>query len=164
MAFTELLQAPEPPHFYDVHAAVGRGAPNRRDDTMLVQHLLREVYSRPAAFAPPLVPPSGPPITVDGVAGPQTFEWILHFQKELKARGRNIATDGRIDRARGAVGLLSGTVYTILFLNSAFLKARPDVPYLWQASDCSELLKEALINNSRPVDASAPQVPASGGA
>ena len=167
MAFVELSAEPKLRFFYNVHAAVGPGAPNRRDDVLLVQHLLRQIYSRPVSFAPPLVPLAGPPLVVDGMAGPVTFQWIVHFQKEGKARGNNIATDGRVDRARGFVGSLSGTQYTILFMNNAFRTARPDVDHLWLAADCPPPLANGLIESSKPSAggaAGAPQVPASGGA
>ena len=111
--------------YYNLTDAVGPGALNRRSDVLLVQYLLREVYKSPAA-RPPTKPP-GAAIQVTGTADQATFAHILHYQQSLKSGGRNVATDGRIDPARGdqSRGSISGTQYTILFLNLSFKKARP---------------------------------------
>jgi peptidoglycan hydrolase-like protein with peptidoglycan-binding domain len=124
---------------------------NRRDDVLLVQYLLKDVYGNANAFAPPLQRPAGPDMAVDGYFGPQTRQWIQHFQLESRRRGNNIATDGVVDPARHgtAAATISTTFYTIVLLNLAFRKARPGFfPNVALDRSCPAELKAALL--SRP--------------
>ncbi len=78
MAHTENTGREEIPQMINLDMAVGKEPlsgliqPNRRDDVMLVQYFLRGIYSNPTAFQPPLIPPNGKLIKVDGFHGPQT--------------------------------------------------------------------------------------------
>jgi hypothetical protein len=147
MARVSLVQTATqgPKNFYNVDAAVGRGAANRRDDVLLVQYMLRENFKLLNTFKRDPFP--GGPVEVDGSAGPQTLAAILHFQKTLKKGGSSIATDGRVDPPvnEGTVGSISNTQYTILFLNLGFKDARPqDFPRLSQATDCPVEIRQRL--------------------
>lgn len=114
---------------YTVSSAVGAGCPNRREDVLLVQHLLRIAWKDGGGskgFRPPgeMQPPAA-----DGAYGPTTQKFINHFQKEAKARGANVLQDGRVDPVGitgGAQGSISGTFYTILALNAARNSRQPN--------------------------------------
>src|SRR5262245_22639083 len=147
MARVSLVQTATqgPKNFYNVDAAVGPGAPNRRDDVLLVQYMLRENFKILNTFGRDPFP--GGSVAVDGAAGPQTFAAILHYQNTLKKGGSSIATDGRVDPPVGdkTVGSTSNTQYTILFLNLGFKTARPqDWPRLSQAVDCPAEIRPQL--------------------
>jgi hypothetical protein len=122
--------------YYNLEQAVGPGAINLRSDVLLVQYFLRESFK---AGKPP-----GPPLEVTGFPNQATFDAIVLFQKAVKAKGRNVSTDGRIDPARGdqTHGSISGTQYTILFLNLSYKEARPkDFCTLDKAGDCPPELR-----------------------
>jgi hypothetical protein len=130
--------------YYTVHAAVGPGAPNRRDDVLLVQYLLRECFKSKKFTAAPF---PGGVVGVDGVAGQQTFAAIRHFQSVGKSQGQNMVQDGRVDppATDTTVSSISQTVYTILNLNSVFRGYRPqDWSRLSQAPDCPAELRVPL--------------------
>lgn len=124
--------------FYNVTMAVGTNAPNRRDDAFMVQYMLKRVYERPAYKNFTLTPQQGT-MSVDGVCGPITVRWIRHFQLDVRnVVGGPIFVDGRIDYADKGYGSISGTQYTIFYLNDAFeahykeifdnMPTHPDVP------------------------------------
>lgn len=102
--------------FVNVEHAVGRGAPNRRDDVKLVQYLLNAIGYR-------LVP--------DGFCGPKTQRAIQEFQEKMRASGTRTVPDGRVDRARGeqAFGAISNTVYAIVELNRQCFYSHPSAWY-----------------------------------
>ena len=107
--------------FYNVTDAVGAGTPNRKLDVMLVQYFLKRIYEHPE-YAPAM--PQGK-MVVDGVCGPITKNWILKFQLDANEEFGGVALDRRVDRARGGAagqkkGTISGTFYTVLFMNDAF--------------------------------------------
>jgi hypothetical protein len=122
---TMFVVSPVPMHgadyIYNLTDAVGLGARNLDEDVAVVQTMLSEIASRRI-----LVPGLQPGLKVDGRFGPLTQSQIRVFQKYIKSRGAPITTDGQIDRARGAVGSISGTIYTILYLNGCFWKVRPE--------------------------------------
>jgi hypothetical protein len=97
-------------------------APNRRDDVMLVQYLLRGILRRKS-------PQTAAKLAVDGFLGPITQGAINQFQFDLRGEAVLITTDGRVDRARGAVTSISATVYTIVWLNFKFQQANPTVDF-----------------------------------
>jgi len=107
--------------FYNVDFAVGPNAINKRTDVMLVQFFLREIYNHPSLIA------TKPPGTmvVDGLCGPITSQWILHFQQDVKKHGKSVLIDGRVDHARGeqcTLSSISRTGYTIGHLNATYRK------------------------------------------
>ena len=133
------------PYFYNVHRAVGPGRPNQHEDVLLVQYFLKSIYDHPNATNPPLHPPFGSKMVVDGVAGPITFSWIKHFQAELQSRGQSIVVDGIVNPAVGSFAGPSGSTYTIVRLSAGFLQARPaDYPNISKAGDCPPMLGAAV--------------------
>jgi hypothetical protein len=107
--------------FYNVTMAVGPvgTAPNRRDDVLLVQYLLANVVG---TLDIPVPPRAAKRIHVNGRMGPETAAWIKAYQDSLTD---HTTRDGRIDRALGVAGSISGRRYTILFLNHHFDLAQP---------------------------------------
>lgn len=102
------------PVFYNVVHAIGENSPNQRDDVLLIQQLLYLTYKP--------FPQSAPKgrLTIDGVCGGITKNWILKFQLDMRALGNSIQADKRVDRIRdkeGMVGSLSDTYYTLAYLN-----------------------------------------------
>jgi hypothetical protein len=106
---------------YTVDQAVGTGCPNRREDVLLVQHLLKIAWNDAGASKGFRPPGEAAPLSVDGMFGPQTARFIKFFQEEAIRRGANCATDQRVDPAVSGTssGGLSGKFYTILAMNSA---------------------------------------------
>ena len=100
--------------FYNVTMAVGPlgTAPNRRDDVMLVQYLLTNLEGTIDIRLPR---GTAKRLHVNGRMGPDTAAWIKAYQDSLNDK---ISKDGRVDRALGYAGSISGRMYTILFLNS----------------------------------------------
>jgi hypothetical protein len=148
MAFRDYLDSTNIPSFYNVTMAVGPGCPNRRDDVMLVQYLLNEVFTAPGRSD---FNDFGNAIAVDGLCGPITNGAIRKFQNMLRRKGINIATDGRVDRARGRVSAITHTDYTILHLCGTYKKdlersgAAPDrYDHLDQEPDCPPELAGAI--------------------
>jgi hypothetical protein len=114
---------------YSVDQPVGPGCPNRRDDVLLVQFLLRVAMEDNPPKNVGYRPPDERPITVDGLFGRQTAAYIRYFQEE---DGRRVqqgqfqfapATDGRIDPVASgtAFGAHSKTLYTIVDLNIVYV-------------------------------------------
>jgi hypothetical protein len=135
------------PVFYNLTMPVGVRAPNRRDDVLLVQYFLLEIYKNPAAHTPPLIRPKGN-LVVDGKFGPITRNWILKFQLDVRDRGKSVYPDSRVDRARGAESSITHTVYTIIHMNASFKKLRPDdFEHLEAAPDVPPELAAALAVN-----------------
>jgi hypothetical protein len=146
MAFVEIVDLQLLPLFCNIHASVGPRCVNGRTDVLLVQYLLK-VYFQGA----PIPSPIKEPLEVDGWAGNVTFAYIKLFQTHLKTRGHNILPDGRVDRAQGFFGNITGSQYTITHLNNAFNMRRPGANrHLWCESDCPPDLRAALIDASRP--------------
>jgi len=146
MAFRDIsLTADDPafPSFYNLSMAVGDWAPNRKDDVMLVQFLLREVYKGPA-FDPPLPKPEGE-MKVDGIFGPITKRFLFTFQTDMRKRGGLLSADGRADRVRGFTSSISQTMYTVFFLNIKVNQVRDDFQELHLAKDIPQELAFQLF-------------------
>jgi hypothetical protein len=146
MARVSIVQTATGPRcFYNITSAVGPGAPNLREDVLLVQYLLRENFKGLPSFRSEPFP--GGVLIVDGIPGTQTYSAIKHYQRVQKKIGRPIATDGRVDAPvnEQMVGSISNTQYTIIYLNLGYLKSRPnDWPRLSQAGDCPAELRPFL--------------------
>jgi peptidoglycan hydrolase-like protein with peptidoglycan-binding domain len=131
--------------------------PNKRDDVMLVQYLLKRVYQQGQNAQPPLKSGVGDPhspaaLKIDGIYGPKTQGAIEHFQLEMRRNGRNIATDGCVDSERGesATASISHTGYTISWLNKYFWLLYPVLaPDISVDPECPPELKQAVSNNGR---------------
>lgn len=123
---------------------MGPGASNLRDDVLLVQYFLREIFKNTPKFQQE---PFAGEVKVDGVPTPNFFAAIRHFQMVEKKDGKLIATDGVIDAPKEEFprGAISGTQYTILFMNNRFRSARPqDWPRVSQATDCPTEIRASL--------------------
>ncbi len=131
-------------HAYNVNYAVGANGVNRRDDVLLVQWMLHRIYADGT-----LPPVGGPPLKVDGYAGPQTVKWIAAFQARVRASGESCHVDGRVDSARKQVASVTKTVYTIIWLNAGLRKYSP-AAFADPASDptCPKELLTALAVNT----------------
>lgn len=143
MAFKDTLEFEELPIFYNINFAVGDNAPNMKEDVMLVQFFLREVYKGRTSFDPAEKPPRGE-MKVDGVCGPITKNWLLKFQLDIRNRGSSIYADKRADKVKGVVSSISQTIYTLIFLNAGVKKVRPDFENLESAPDVPNELRPAF--------------------
>ena len=140
MANVDMLYLASQGHvlIYDIDAAVGPGAPNKRDDILLLQYLMREV-PRSGRFQPEPFPS---PLLVDGNPSPGLFANIKHFQRlmKLKLPAGMVAQDGRIDPIPStSVFATTGVQYAMVTLNLAFQVSRPkDYPLMAAANDCPD--------------------------
>jgi len=114
------------PIFFNVVHAVGKQCPNMRDDVKLVQHLLIAFYAKSEAELGWKKPPGE--LTVTGNCGTTTMNWIQHFQMDIRKGLGKGTLDGRVDRVRNKnlVGAISGTTYTLAFLNRGVMNFNPD--------------------------------------
>jgi hypothetical protein len=131
--------------FYNLDAAVGPGCQNNIGDVLLVQYLLDEAFNDTARFPDA---PDSPDFT--GVADTDTITAISYYQKKLRSQGKSISTDGRVDPAPNhqSHGSISGTQYTIIWLNLEYQKRRPaDYKTMAKASDCPAGLVEEVTPN-----------------
>jgi len=114
---------------YIVIAAVGPGCPNRGDDVLLDQFLLRvameDVPGQPGSG---YRPPGQAPITIDGFYGPTTMAYLQYFEEEGNRRNPThpVTTDHRIDPVVGGQlgGSFSQRLYKILTLNLLYVDRR----------------------------------------
>src|SRR5262249_12511622 len=121
--------------------------PNRRDDVMLVQYLLKRVYQRAqtANLNGGGARPSD--LKIDGIWGPKTPAAIEQYQVEMARNGRSIATDGVVDSEKGSgtTSSISHTGYTISWLNKYFWVLWPTLaPNVTGDVECPFELKLAL--------------------
>jgi hypothetical protein len=71
---------------------------NRTDDVMLVQFLLRRIWSGKGDG------PLGPRLVVDGTFGPATHYWTLYFQAKATFSWRAAKVTGVLDNVFGSLG------------------------------------------------------------
>jgi len=134
MGFIDTSVADYLPVFYNVVHAVGKQCPNMRDDVKLVQYLLIAFYDTGAQAKGWKRPPGE--LTITGVCGPTTMNWILDFQINVRKESYSVALDNRVDRVRNKnlYGSISKTHYTLARLNFGVKKYNPDAfvatPYL----------------------------------
>ena len=145
MARVDLLHGRQLHHLvYNIDAAVGKGAPNRRDDVLLVQYLLKNAST---------------------LGFPQVFNWSLlnyplngvwdrNWQGLLQAYidadsgiGNKMVSDGRIDAVPD--GRVSGPIhhrqYVIVVLNLKYSIVRSDdYPSMAGVADCPAELRIPL--------------------
>ena len=108
--------SPAIPILYNVVHAVGVNCPNSSDDVKMVQYLLLHFYNN---VNPKEATPRGE-MTVDGVCGGITKNWIKKFQIDLMLTNHSIYADGRVDRIRNThnlTGSISKTNYTLAWLD-----------------------------------------------
>lgn len=130
MPFVDTTEHPDIPVFMNVTFAVGKNAPNVRDDVAWVQFLLEKFYTKKTVIidtrggTATFTRPKGN-LTRDGIFGPITANWILKFQLDINSLRRVLLADGRVDRARiqrgkgmqSVTGSISHLAYTIVMLN-----------------------------------------------
>ena len=124
MARVFIVSRTDMKHCYTVDQPVGMGCPNIRDDVLLVQFFLRRAMDE-CPTSKGIFPPGERPISVDGIAGPQTFRYIKFYQDEDNRRnpGKGVARDGRVDsigKSGTGIGSISNTLYTIIALNVSY--------------------------------------------
>lgn len=136
-------------HIWNVTEAVGKNSPNKREDVMLVQYLLKRLYENPNE--PERTKPKGD-MTVDGICGPITKNWIVKFQVDLNDDYQGFCTmDGRVDRAHGTKSSILNQYYTIVAMNRFFEEENPDIHAdPTQANDMPMELKLKLVSNRLP--------------
>jgi peptidoglycan hydrolase-like protein with peptidoglycan-binding domain len=125
--------------------SVGAGGNNkRRSDVQLVQFFLRQFYKSHRSLFEKLPPTKNPDgfVKIDGSFGPQTQGAISTFQNHEKSLGLPIATDGLVDVPKGMISSISGTVYTIVVLNSLynFLEARSTGGFVTNIQDHPDIV------------------------
>lgn len=164
MPFDQALESTTLPHIWNVSRAVGKNSPNDRLDVLLVQYLLMKVYEDVQHDG--RIRPKGN-LTLDGVCGPITKNWILKFQLDINQDVPGlVSTDGRIDRAHGLATSQPGPfspdpehipgrmIYTIVALNRVM---HDDFPELhddpMSATDMPMELKLVLVSTRFPVAA-----------
>jgi hypothetical protein len=115
---------------YNIDFSVGRGGQNRTEDAMLVQALLRILYientdAKFAASMPPL--PDKPDIVVDGLVGPTTNRYIMHFKNQARQKGLKMHPDEIMDPFRAnepdSISTISKTRYAFGALMNVAAKA-----------------------------------------
>ena len=106
---------------YVVDSPVGLGCGNRREDVLLVQHMLRVAWEDSPLSKGFRPPGETKPLNADGVWGPVSTRFLKFFQEEAKRRGANVLLDQRVDPPVSGTsqGANSKTFYTTLALNSA---------------------------------------------
>jgi hypothetical protein len=171
MAYKKQVQGRSYPHLYNVTMTVGSRKsvsrkvlkgdydgmvvttyqasfePNKRDDVMLVQYLLKRVYQQGQNCNPPLQANGTTSLKIDGMYGPKTQGAIEKFQLEMRRNGRSIATDGCVDSELGdsATSSISKTGYTISWLNKYFWVLYPNLAHdISVDPECPAELKQAV--------------------
>jgi hypothetical protein len=123
MAFVDAYTADDQTQkrFYNVNMAVGKNAPNRKDDVMLVQYMLKRIYEKPV-YQKATFSKQQSVMLVDGLCGPITTQWIGRFQMDIRdGWGCSIVVDRRVDRAP------KEAEYTISYINYAFKGHYPEI-------------------------------------
>jgi hypothetical protein len=117
--------------FYNVTKAVGPGQPNEGTDVMLVQFFLKEIGEfwgllGPAPNSMGVTPLFNhkvlKPLTVNGVADANLYNWIKWFQAIGSFGGTSAAMDGIVSPAprRNHQGTNSKSAFSIAKMNNAF--------------------------------------------
>jgi len=151
------------PVFYNVINAVGKNAPNVKDDVMLVQYLLYWVYMN---VEPKAATPKGV-MKVDGIYGGITANWILKFQLDIMLSGGSIQADNRVDRIRNKdsfCGSISQMCYTLCWLNWVVADVEPEA--FLNTAQCVPLANPLSVpppSNDMIFPAAPLQIPAVGG-
>jgi len=114
--------------YYNVSHPVGQGLVSFRDDVMLVQWFLNEIFYNHPSYQSQWLPDGD--LEIDGKCGPITAEWILQFQVDSIGLAP-LYPDGRVDKAPGGTThSWRGSRYTIVWMNE---KMRDIYPGLYGA-------------------------------
>ena len=76
---------------YNIDQSVGQGGANQTQDVRLIQIMLNELAKIRSDWAPTT------PLPVDGMATAVLRDWIIAYQKHVRAAGQPITVDGRVD-------------------------------------------------------------------
>lgn len=145
MAKVDLFNSPKEGAiiFYNLDAAVGKGAANKREDVLLVQYLLKTSANIPGKFRAEV----GGVTQVAGKWG-EFDEMLLGLvQKEWARLGTKTWQDSRIDPvpAKGGTTPVHNAQYKILTLNAIYASLRPaDFPRIAEVADCPGELRAAI--------------------
>src|SRR3712207_5364224 len=106
---------------YFVDHAVGAGRPNRRDDVLLIQFLLKSIAKRKDSVSgESYTPPGAQPLSIDGICGRQTVAYIKHFQGVISRvpNAGGLWQDGIVHPVPpgGTVGPRHGLTYTMIVI------------------------------------------------
>ena len=129
--------------FYNLDAAVGKGAANKRDDVLLVQYLMKTSANIPGKFSAQV---GGVTQTV-GKWGDFDDTLLEMVQKAWSERGTATWHDHRIDPVprQGSTTPKHHAQYKILTLNAIYASLRPaDFPRIAEVADCPGELRAAI--------------------
>jgi hypothetical protein len=145
MAKVDLLRLPKagPFLFYNLDAAVGKGAANRRDDVLLVQYLLKTSANVPGKFGASV----GGAKQVAGVWTDYDDLLLGMVQQYWKDKGTSTWQDRRVDPAppHRTHGSVHHTQYKIITLNLIYQYVRPDdFPKMAKVGDCPAELRPLI--------------------
>ena len=116
MAFTMAIDLTDMPTVYNVSFPVGPNMPNRRDDVLLVQTLMK--LANFTRFSPGLGPvESSRSIAVDGIFGPQTKRMIKAFEADRRDAGLLVVDDGVVESSSKDGFTGGGVLFKIIHLN-----------------------------------------------
>jgi hypothetical protein len=131
-----------------VTTLVGSYLPNKPDDVMLVQYLLKKIYLKADETQGRITnyPSDITKLKIDGIHGPKTQAAIEQFQLQLRRSGKNNATDGAVDPELGLTSSISKTDYTITWLNKYLWVLHPNLaPDIAADPECPTLLKDKVL-------------------
>jgi hypothetical protein len=124
--------------FYNVSQSVGPMGTNKSEDVLLVQFFLSEIGKVP----PHPLPPPPVPLAVNGQVSPVLGTWILWFQNCVKAAGKPVIVDGRVDPWLTPGADWKGSSATIVHLNATFRRRFRDAHNaLENAAHCPSVLR-----------------------
>ena len=100
-------------HFYNVDLAVGLNCPNKREDVMLVQLMMRVLADNRARSASVACWDS-PPVRIDGIGDQLMIARIYTYQLGNSA---SLTINGRVDPAKSTESPIGQGKLTIMHLN-----------------------------------------------
>ncbi len=135
--------------FYNIHSAVGRGRATRRDDVMLVQLLLDDIFKHPGLLKLK-TPPNA--LMINGSDDALLEQWIVAFQTGYKQQiAGSFVVDGVIDKVPGYSSQQTSnthTFYSLALLNNNYGSFNAELySHIWDDPRCPQPLKAALLNN-----------------
>ena len=137
------------PVLYNIERAVGPVCPNRREDVMLVQYMLRAFFSATMPGRGGWIPHAR--LKVDGVCGPITEEYISAFQHRA-ASIVAASLDNRMHPATEVFGPRHGFHFAIILLNTLLHRTQPilfqNLPW---AADMPADVKALLTRPEAPI-------------
>ena len=131
------------PLFFNVDEGVGKRRPNRTEDVLLVQFLIKAVIQKVPQGADVTMIERMSKVPVNGLCDDATIDGILAVQEALKKRNPGVVVDGVISRARGYS--YGAAKWTIVWLNQGLRNDFPNIwPRLQDIRICPPALKSKL--------------------